>query len=344
MMKRRRDHRSGYTIAEMLVVTAIASVIMLASFQLLDETVRVTLFIESRNDLPLIAQSAANSIQTALVQSRQVFDNDASANAVGKDYYDNLTTSGTDAPVDAVPPLYNDTGSFVPDTAAAKYTGNCLLLARQLSPITISYSGGTKTLFADRYRFEYFYLTQRTNSFKFGGSAVGYLDLMRGRSVEYADYFQLTNVLTTGADKKTVNTALIAANVKYAWNPGQPFAGSFFTLKSDDVTPYTAGPAKIDVATVKSLTPQVAGGRVFGKMNYSVGFKPTVATSFPIPARIPKYAIVDATKPLYPSGLEILAVGNATSRRILVRVVMMAHYRAQDYASQEASVITAPSR
>lgn len=350
-MNGRNDSQSGTTLIEMIVVLAIALVIILGSFQMLEETTRVTLFIETRNDLPIIAQSAVNNIQTAISQSKQVFDSTASG--IGPGYFAKVTVPAS-IPLltDSRMPLVNSTGQFVADTSGAEYAGNCLLIARQLSPLTVAYTGGS--LMADRYRFELYYLTKPTG-WKFSGYSGGYIDAMRARSVDYADYFQLSNLVITAAQRKQINDALIAGvvgedglthKVLLAWNPGQPIASAVYDVKPVGTSVALAyvlnASATIALTDVKSITPQVNGAHIFGKMSYSIAFRPTASTQYPITTPVPKYALMDTSKPLFPSGMEFMIVGNATTKRVLTRVAVMANYRAKEYASQEASVITAP--
>ncbi len=338
-MNRNNGAQAGHTLVEMIVVMAIALVIILASFQMLEETTRVTLFIESRNDLPIIAQSAINSIQSAIGQSRNVFD--STAGGIGPGYLAAVTVP-LPRLTDSKMPLANTTGEFVADTSGSEYTGNCLLIARQLSPVDITYTGGS--LSADRYRFEMFYLT-RSTGWSFSGSG-GYIDAIRARSVEYADFFQLSSLSITSAQRTEINNALLAANVRLAWNPGQPISASVYTITNNGTSNATAyvlnATPTLALSDAKSITPQVNNTRIFGKMNYSIAFRPTATTQYPITTPVPKYALWNSGTPLFPSGLEFLIVGNASNRRVLARMAIMAHYRAKEYASQEASVITAP--
>lgn len=330
----------GMSLVEVIVVMAIALVIILASFQMLEETTRVTMFIETRNDLPIMAQSAVNYLQTAISQSRQIFDSDPTG--VGPGYFGALSVPIALLP-DSRMPLVNPNGSFIADTTEP-YTGNCLLIARQLSPIEIEYTGGM--LEADRYRFELYFLSKRTN-WKFVGSD-GYVDAMRARSVEYADYFQLSNLSVTSAQRKEINDKLraLSPKIEMAWDPGQPIAKTIYDLTNDGTSAATAyklnDKPTITLSDVKSITPQINSARVFGKMNYSVAFKRSATTNYPITTPVSRYAVYATAKPLFPSGLEFVVVGNANTRRVLSRLTIMAHYRANEYASQEASVITAP--
>jgi hypothetical protein len=255
---------------EMLVVMLIATVIMLASFDLLDDTNRITQLIETRNDLPVIAQGAVNEIQNALTQSRQVFDN----SGVGPDYFDALVIPSSSPLLDdsRLPTAKTTLNEFVPDADGETFTGNCLLVARQLGALTVNYAAdGGGSLAVDRYRFEFYYLTPRTN-WNFAGSSVGHLDIVRGRSATYADYFQLNNTTLTDDQRDEVNSALIDAGVEVAWNPGAAIDAGFFDIETDGGYTLDASPS-INVSDVKSLTPQIDGAHIFGKMSYTVGFR-----------------------------------------------------------------------
>jgi len=340
-MKRRHPSQSGMTLVEMIVVMAIALVIILASFQMLEETTRVTLFIETRNDLPIIAQSAVNTIQTAVSQSRQIFDSDTTG--IGPGYLSALSVPISPLTDSRMPLTKN--GQFTADVSGGPaYTGNSLLIARQLAPIVVPYSGGSLDI--DRFRFEYIFLTKGTN-WKFV-NYTGYIDVMRAQSAEYADYFQLFNLPTsiTAVQRGEINTFLRSKGIMLAWNPGQPINVSVYNITTDGSTVAAAytliNKPTINMPTVKSLTPQINGARIFGKANYSIAFRPNSTFNYPINTPVSRYAHYDSSKPLFPSGLEFVIVGNANTRRVLTRMSIMAHYRANEYASQEASVITAP--
>jgi hypothetical protein len=337
---------------EMMVVLAIVTVVFLASFSLLQDAVDTSLFVEEHNDLPIFAQGAVNAIQREMLQAQTVFD--GTAGSIGPGYFTAMQPQlpATDAIFkNFKQPVANSTGTLVPDdpAAAQQYTGNCLLIVRQLDPAAVTISTGT--LLVDRYVFELFYLTQRQNH---GFSTSNYyLDVVLAKSDIYADYNQVFNWQSTKptlADMQAVNTALpkyvdartgLPQPMKRAWNPGQSAATAFYDIISDGTFKPVANPT-IKVASTTSLIKPLRGGRVSGRMDYSVAFRPSSTASFPIREAIPKYAAFTASQPEFPSGLEFLIVGPAGSRRILARVVIMASYGLK-YDSREATVITSAS-
>jgi type II secretory pathway component PulJ len=360
---------------EMVVVTAIFSLIFIISYSLLEDAVKTSLYLEEHNDLPVYGQQIVNAIQRELLQTRIVFEATPTSNGPG---YFSALTFPAQYPILASSqmPVLNPTGTLIPD-GSTRFTGNCLLIARQLQPATITLTDGTTKLVVDRYVFETFYLTKRTTGQNFG--ATGYwIDAIMAKSDIYADYTQLTqwvSLVQTDANKTKVAGDLAAykdpitgvkAPATKAWSSGQPAASAFYTINSSlGFTAVVASPT-IPLTSAASLAKGLGGGRVSGKMDYSIGFRPTSPCSncsavpcancngvqgprFNLPTDvtltdgtvrvwdpIPKYANFNS------SGLEFLMVGPAGSRRILSRVVIMASY-AKRIDSKEALVITSGS-
>jgi prepilin-type N-terminal cleavage/methylation domain-containing protein len=370
MTKQRSRRQRGVTLMEMMVVVAIFSVIFIISYTLLEDTVKTSLFLEEHNDLPVYGQAAVNAIQRELLQTRTVFE--GTATSFGPGYFSALTFPAT-FPLLAGSqlPVLNPTGTLVPDSAATRYTGNVLLIARQLPPAIVNglsigcATGASKncSLAIDRYQFEVFYLTKVTGSQNFAATGY-YIDIIQAKSVIYADYSQLNQWVSLGpssTDKTSVATALsgykdpftnVSQPTTQAWDSSVAVTSAFYTLTGSLGFTAIANP-KIALTAAK-LIPGLAGGRVSGKMAYTVGYRPSASRfnlstdvtkpdgTILVKDPIPKYAVFDSTQPLFPSGLEFLMVGPAGSRRILSRVVIMAQYVGH-IASKEAQVITSGS-
>lgn len=365
--RQRWPHQRGVTLMEMTVVTAIFSLIFIISYSLLEDTVKTSLFLEEHNDLPVYAQQAVNSIQRELLQARIVFE--GTPLGVGSGYFSALTLPAQyPLLTGSQMPILNPTGTLVPDASGTRFTGNCLLIARQLSPAVITGLSGGAKLLVDRYQFEFFYLTQRMTGQNFKGTGY-WIDVIQAKSAIYADYTQVNawaNQLPTppsAADKTRVATVLstytevgsgISAPTTKAWNSGALAPNAFYTISSTLGFSSVASPT-IPLTSSASLAKGLAGGRVSGKMDYTVGFRPSGSARFDLSTDvtradgtiqvrdpIPKYAEFLSANPLFPSGLEFLMVGPAGSRRILSRVVLMASY-GKRIDSKEALVITSGS-
>jgi prepilin-type N-terminal cleavage/methylation domain-containing protein len=335
-----RQSERGFSLMEITVTLAIVSVIMIVTYQLIEQTMSATMFNESHNDLAVMSQKAVNAIQSEVLQARLVFEDDTA----GNEYRTALTfpTAPSVWTTSVLPVIDSATTTFTPDTAAARFTGNALLLVRQLPPLSVMYDhdGNKNTpdieFLADRYTFQYFYLRKASNSFAGSGQSA---DLMRATSDQYADYFQLVSVT---AKPGTLITKLIAAGLKQAWDPGKPLTSAFYDLSS--ATGGTFGqPLKkptIPIALTKTMLPGIFGGRINGRMAYSVGFPKSSSTSFPIPYPLGVFARTDASLPGYPAGFEVKIIGPARNRQVLTRLVLMANY-GKKYEAQQASVSTA---
>lgn len=334
-----RQSERGFSLIEITVTLAIVSVIMMVTYQLIEQTMTATMFNESHNDLTVMSQRAVNAIQTEVLQAKLVFEEDA----VGKEYRNALTfpTAPSVWTTSLLPVIDPDTTTFTPDGATERFTGNALFLVRQLPPLTVTYDhdGLKKTsdveFLADRYTFQYFYLRKdSTHSFAKSGQSA---DLMRGSSEAYADYFQLVSVT---ANPGALVQKLIDAGLKRAWDPGKALTSAFYQLSS--ATDGTFGnPLKnptIPIVLTKTMLPGLFGGRISGRMTYSVGFPKSPA--FPIPQPLSVFARTDASLPGYPAGFEVKIIGPSRNRQVLTRLVLMSHY-GRNYEAQQASVSTA---
>lgn len=336
-----RTSERGFTLIEITVTLAIVSVIMIVTYQLIEQTLTATMFSESHNDLGVMSQKAVNTIQTEVLQARLVFEEDA----VGAAYRAALAFPAAPSiwTTSRLPLIDDTTTTFTPDTAAARFTGNTLLLARQLPPLALQYdhdaNGGTPDVefLADRYTFEYFYLRNHTGQ-SFAGSGQS-ADLMLATSGEYADYFQLASVT---ANRGALVQKLIGAGLSRAWDPGRPLASAFYQLSAaTDGTfdPPLNAPA-IPIVRTKSLLPGIFGARISGRVIYSVAFPRSSGPAFPIPQQLSVFGQSDGTLPGYPAGFEVKIIGPSRNRQVLTRLVLMAHY-GRNYEAQQATVYTA---
>ena len=71
------DGQRGFSLIEMTVTLAIVSVLMIAVYAMIEQTIRATLFNESHSDLAVLSQKAVNGVQGELLQTRMVFQEDA---------------------------------------------------------------------------------------------------------------------------------------------------------------------------------------------------------------------------------------------------------------------------
>jgi prepilin-type N-terminal cleavage/methylation domain-containing protein len=342
-----RTAQSGFSLVEITVVLAIVSGLLIICYSMIEQTVRATMFNESHNDLAIMTQRAVNLMQMEIVQSRAVFQEDA----FGQAY---RTALQIPAAVPRWPntllPMLQIDPTMAPDTGTGtdRFTGNSLLVVRQLEPLSVLYdddgNAGTPQVefLADRYRFEYFFLSpSAARSFSTSGFT---LDLLQSTSVDFADYFQLSS-LTTAQIQKIV-PKIIAAGTATAWNPGQPIATAFYALSGATDGTFNAPLRNATIAIVSTTTlfPGLRGGRISGRMDYSLAFVPALPLN-PYPLRMPiaVYAQPDASIPRFPAGFEVKVTGPAGSRKVMTRVLLMARYGVSTYEAQQGFVTTSAS-
>ncbi|MEO8034990.1 MAG: hypothetical protein ABI837_11215 [Acidobacteriota bacterium] len=138
MNTQRRSSSAGYSLMEITVVLAITVVVLVMVMQMMESAVQASLFVESHNDLSVMAQRPLNFIQTDIVQSRTVFQ----GNAKGLSFQALMEAGLPLAPSTNLMPVVDPANAFAPDTAGGtRYTGSCILLVRQLPSLTVSIGG-----------------------------------------------------------------------------------------------------------------------------------------------------------------------------------------------------------
>jgi prepilin-type N-terminal cleavage/methylation domain-containing protein len=319
----------GFSLIEITVTLGVVSALMLIVYSILDQTLRASMFNESHNDLIIMSQRAMNTLESETVQARQVFQEDTDGTA-----YRSALQIPTRYPkwTPSLLPIVQTDDTMAPDTTT-RYTGNSYFIVRQLEPISIFYDddGNSHTpdieFLADRYRFEYFFLS--TNSSRKFSSSPYTLDLMQSTSVEYADYFQLSNLARS--DVQAIGAKLSTAGITRAWNPGQPIGSAFYAIPANGNFASAINNPTIDIGSTISLLPELRSGRISGRMDYSVAFG-----SYKLPIRTAIYgpAITPA------AGFEAKVTGPAKSRKVMTRVLLMARYGVNTYEAQQGFVTT----
>jgi hypothetical protein len=214
-------------------------------------------------------------------------------------------------------------------------TGNSLLVARQLAPVSVPYDHDADVntpdvnFLADRYEFQFYFL--RDNPARHFGSLGYYLDVVQAKSEVVADYVQLNGVTTNRA--QLVSRLNAATSIAMAWDPGKDLSAPAFYTVDGAGTLTAVTPARFTVTT-KSLCGEFAGGRISGAMEYSVC--PNSNPPFAIRDTIPMFATASGN---FPGGLEFQIVGQSGARKVLTRLVTASWYQ-NHYTSQQASVVT----
>ena len=351
-MRNRRKSEAGYSLMEVSVVSAITTIVMLIALDMIDGATTVSKLIEARNDLTTFAQRPLNAMQKDILQARVVFGEDS----IGTGYRQRVE-SGLNIPIapDSLLPVLDPAGSFVPDKDNVRTVGNCLLIARQLPPVPIDLAADganfpALTFFADRYEFVYFYVTRDTSVKFASGDRID--NIAYSRSVRYSDYNQLVNGTTTlSATQKVFLSAALRdtsnVNLPIAWSPEMGVTSAFYTIDVNLTFPNGSLIASPTITRASSgiMISGLKGGRVTGKMTYTVGYRKgstKPGTSFPISTKVqpvPLYAETTTSLPV-DCGFEVKVIGPPNSRQVLTRLVLYGQYGIEKYDAQEAFVIT----
>ncbi len=301
MRSNARQKQSGFTLMELMIVVGVSAVLLIISYQVLEESYRTAMSLEARNDLLLLSQQPTNAIQTSIYQARTIFDNDAIGQAYYTRFVAQIPALFTPAPGTLLPNLA-PTSSLADDATGTRYVGNCLLIARQMPPVYVQYdhdsNAGTPTVPfpIDRYRFEMFYLRQcnKTSATQkcagnrgFGKTNFVY-DLVRARTIDFADYFQLNPLINPSAgatltsnQRNQIVAGLQANGLTRAWDiaPGLAITSAFYSINT--TAGATAGQMTAQASqtltlfgTPSSMDPQILrGASITGGIQYSIAFR-----------------------------------------------------------------------
>lgn len=323
---------------EVLVVLLLLVLVAAIIFELIIGTSRASMFAEGRNDITSVGQRVVNGIQTQVIQAKLILQEDATGTGY-RTLFTNALPVGVSVWSNSRMPIIDSNTSIIgPDpgpNSIATRTGNSLIVVRQLQPVGISYDhdndAGTANIdfMADRYQFEYYFLRQNSSR-NFGGFGY-YLELMQARSQVVSDYFQLSSI-AVNASQVIQGLRVLTPPVLLAWDPGKPVSTPAFynltaggTLLGNSVPTFNL--------SVRSLMPEFTGGRISGKIEYSVGLNSSTPLAIRDP--IPRYATATSN---FPGGVEFMVVGPASSRKILTRLVLVSESM-RTFTSKESIVI-----
>lgn len=349
MKVRFSNSEKGFSLIEALVTLVILTVIILMLYELMISSMKATMFVESRNDLEMFAQRTVNAIQTAMIQSRIIHEE----NALGQSYRNLMVASDLAWPIylDSRLPVADESAGALldPDDSDDDFVGNEVLLVRALEPVPIMYDhdgdGGAATpeipFYVDRYRLEFYFLTLNTAR-NFNGSG-SFLDLIQAKGPDFADYFQLSTTFPglSAAQRTQIATGManlpaglttdqrirmeVDGPITQAWDPAlDPNVDVAF---HDMDTSGNFSDATVNSLNLKkgSILPEFGGGRIGGKMEYSV------ATNSDTPLGDGRFGPLRITDPVplfgykninFPGGFEIKIIGPKGARSIWNRLVL----------------------
>jgi Prokaryotic N-terminal methylation motif len=368
---RNSKKQGGFTIIEAMVTILLLSLVMIIFYELMISTMRTTMFVESHSDLLTVGQRVVNKLQTAIIESRMIFENDHLVNSVtdttGTEYVQLFVDSGlTPLPMtdSRLPIVDTNTGAIIdPDTGSETWVGNEMLLARHLEAVPVPYDNdsdsGTADIpfLVDRYRLEFYYVA--TNTARNFNGIGHYIEVYESKSEIFYDYFQLSSAFATmtAAQKTQISTELLAlpsglattpineatrlevtGPLNVGWNPGQPFDNSFYTIDSSGN--FTLNTNHLLTLKTASMMPEFRGGRMSGRMDYTVAPNCDTALAnghfgpFDISDKVPLFGLSTGE---FSGGFEFKIVGASGSRNVWNRLVLLSQH--SGYVQSQSNVV-----
>jgi prepilin-type N-terminal cleavage/methylation domain-containing protein len=323
--------RNGFTLIEILIVITIFALIVPILGMVINSFTGSLTGFEADQSIKRANQLLIDDIFANISQSKRLFQN--TSNDVN--YASRLTMSGCPAVlVNSHLPLIISTGTLSPNNPdfTASSAGNCLFFSsgkatRVLTDI-LNASSVSHTVRIDRYVFYVYYLSdQYQKKFKTGPS----YNVYRWVSVSYADYAQLMSITDTTMRKNTVK-ALYALGLHYAWDASQTSVSSAFYSLANDGTINSVSDHMIirDAAESKFMLNILADG-------YGYGIAPNSTLWSRSPRKVPQYATANSN---FPGGFEIMIIGPAGGRKVLIHTVVAAEGAlAQKAVAHELTIV-----
>ena len=349
-LRRLRLNQKGYTMIEIMITTAIIGIVTPAITFLFLRMSQGMAGDEMRTQLQNLNTNTMLRVRDRLLANRRLLLDDGS----GISYISKIAMSSTAPPVmvNSRPASIDPSGSFSGVTATARDFGDSLFLAVDDSPTTIAGKAYNAPITAsdpsitwstpvvppptpnpapvpapsviDVYRFYYYYLT--TLNAKAIPNATTYR-LVEWRSVQYADYYELSNIPDPVVQQSTVAWLATAnhvdpSNPTYtltnAWDPTQDDPNqAFYTLSAAGAITGPTGTPTIPESDWSYMTHVTSGILSNG---FSYGIAPNNPTWYGVPS-VPAYGAVSVA---FPAGFEVGVTGNAEGRQVLIRSLLVA--------------------
>ena len=324
-----RQARSGFTLVELLIAIAVFAIVVPVMVTFFSTVIKNFTSFEATNQLKKTNQESLNRIHLKLKSCKRIF-----TRADGS-YVVKISTSEYPGLSASKLPNIEVTGSLVPGNAVfiSSNAGNSLLFANndstQILENVQDAGAVNRTVYIDLYRFNYYYLSTKNPKTIFDKPSCV---LMEWRSVRYADWNQLVSSTDTIKITNTV-IALRNSGILYSWNPSASSATGFFTLGGSGVITSSAT-HQIQRDKYKILTQMTTG--IMGG-GYRYGISPNSAGWGRAPKVVPVYATASGN---FPSGFEVVIVGSAGARKVLVRSVLVAQGSMKSILADERLIIS----
>lgn len=210
--------RFGFTLAELIVSSAVAALIGLFFAQTFRVTARFLAENDAKSSLKEAGDRLTAQLNGDLAAVVRVFGRRYVGPSFTDDYSSFVDLAGSPTPLFGSRLRANYTGMGDSD-------GNVLFIARELAPWDLTIGPLKRRI--DRYVFVYYYVSLHGGERSFGGQPARHL--YRWKSIEYANASQIYNIPI--AERPALIMALKGKNVNFAYDPSQSFLdNAFFSL------------------------------------------------------------------------------------------------------------------
>jgi prepilin-type N-terminal cleavage/methylation domain-containing protein len=333
-LRLKKPDAKGYTLIELMIVTAVVGIITPAVTYLFVRMSQGMAADEMHTELSQLNANTMLRIRDRLLSNKHFFQQ-------GNPFQALVQFSGAPAVLTgSQPATIQVTDSFSNASVVKADFGNQIFFAAGDSPTTIgtqayyapltvktnasiavTYSSGQPaTVTLDVYRFYYYYLTA-TNANALRNCAS--YRLVEWRSIQYADFYELSSITDSTLLRQVVSWVATAGSVTTgspaitnAWDPTQTAtASAFYTLTSGGTTAAVGTPT-IAQADWSYMT-HISSGILCN------GFKYGISCNNPPFNNVPSVPLYGPTT-MSLGGFEVGFAGNTSGRQVFIRSLLLA--------------------
>lgn len=338
MTKNQCPQPSGFTLVELVVVSALLGMLVYAVSTLAVSGGEAQEYARRLNRATEITQDLVDQVRTEMVSCVRLFGN----NAEGTANLAMLDLAGAPAPLAGLRlPTISPGDSIRPDTVGAEITGNTLFFARLAWTDRFECTSGNEYM-VDVYRWNYYYLTPEDGG-PAAGSPIG-LNIVRIESEPLVDAASIDRIADP-TDQAEVLMHLYDGTPDLSgdahdpcvvvWRRGElpAAAGTFRMIDDSDgslsASPIGSRPTPWSVLRAEANVPGLLSYRHhsvatnFARANFGVG----------------KYAVATTAGAGFPHGFEIQTVGPSNGRQTVLHLVVCSTNRRGQWAWSDVQIV-----
>lgn len=306
----------GLTFVELILAMTILAIVTPIITTILSRTLGSFSAYEMTSELRKANQGIMHAIHSRLGSSRRLFQR-----GLDDEYLNRVSLAGAPARLaGSLLPQIRETGSIVLGNADfnAASAGNSLFFANtertEVLENILDTDNDPHTIRVEFYRFHYYYLSPDNPTPVANMPSYTMIEI---RSRMYADYNQLQTIEDVVL-RQNARLALFDAGFNLEWDSTETDIARAFYLINNDGTNGVDDSHIITAAEVRTHLHILTG--VMG-VGYRYGIAPNSSLSDELQVDVPIYATGSGE---FPGGFEVMVVGAAGGRQLMIRVVLVA--------------------